>query len=162
MHSLRRSLAFVSLVTGLTAAPLAAQEAAVDRTLDGVAFKAGLGFEPTQGVVGLQYTAGRALDVFRVIPNAHLGFGDYSSLDVSVDFQARLVSGEGTFGVYAGAGPTLGIAWDGGASDTFFAASLLAGLTLPIHDTWGTSLEFRWMVGDDTSPDFRLLAVINP
>lgn len=161
MRPLPGLVSLATLALAVAAAPLAAQES-LDRTLDGIAYKAGLGFEPTQGVVGLQFTAGRALDIFRVIPNAHLGFGDYNSFDASVDFQARLVSGEGAFGVYAGAAPTIGVAWDSGESDTFLAASLIAGLTLPIHETWGTSLEFRWMVGDDTSPDFRLLAVINP
>lgn len=163
MPSLRGPLALLSLVAGLGAGPLAAQDAVeVDRTLDGLAFKAGAGFEPSQVVVGVQYSGGKVLDIFRVLPNAHLGFGDYASLDAGVDFVARFAAGEGKVGFYAGAGPSLGVAWDSGESDTFFAASLVGGIILPIHDTWGTSLEARWMVVDDTAPEFRLLAVINP
>jgi hypothetical protein len=163
MGTIRRRLALVSLLVGLAAAPVAAQDvAAVDRTLDGLAFKGGIGFEPTQFVVGAQYAGGKLLDIFRVIPNAHLGFGDYSSLDGGVDFLARFTSGQGELGFYAGAGPSFGVAWDSGESDTFFAASLVGGVVLPVHKTWGTSLELRWMVGDDVAPEFRLLAVINP
>ena len=68
----------------------------------GFGLKAGLGLEPDQFVIGAQYSLGKALGIFRVVPNIHVGFGDFTTIDFNVDFLARFVTKDSGFGFYGG------------------------------------------------------------
>ena len=150
------------LIGSLTlVAVLATPAAAQDRALGGFSYRAGVGFEPTQVVLGLDWTSGKFLHLFRVRPVGHFGFGEATTLEGGLDFLARFSVAEGKYGIYVGIGGVYGQAWDEGESDDFVSGVTVAGVQLPLHATWGTSVELRWM-WDDSAPEFRILGVINP
>jgi hypothetical protein len=118
----------------------------------GFGIKGGLGLNPDQFVLGLQYSLGKAVGVFRIVPNVHVGFGDFTSVDFNVDFLARLTTKDSGFGFYGGAAPTF-ITGEGGYSE--FGITLVGGVQVPIVKNRATNLEARFGLGD--IPDFRLL-----
>jgi len=152
--------ATVLLLAALSASSLAAQatdpSAAEPKGHSGLGFglKAGIGFSPTQFVVGAQYSLGKGLGIFRLMPNAHLGFGDATTFDFNLDFLARVIAKDAGFGFYAGAAPSF-VTGDGGSG---FGFTVVAGTQLPILKGHATNLEARFGTGD--VPDFRILAAI--
>lgn len=159
MSFLRPALAGSLLAVAL-AAPIAAQEAeAPARTGLGFGVKAGFGIEPTQFVIGAQYSLGKSLGIVRVVPNTDIGFGDgITTWDLSVDFLLRLIVADNGFGFYGGAAPTMGIVSGGNHDDTNFGFSLVVGTQLPLMKAHATNLEARFGTGD--IPDFRLLLTL--
>ena len=154
MRRLRR-LASTTAFLAVLATPMLAQQptepaAPADPSL-GFGVKAGFGIGPEQFVVGLQYSLGKALGIFRVVPNIHVGFGDATTVDFNVDFLARLVTKDSGFGFYAGAAPTF-ITGDG---DDEVGVTLIGGVQVPLIKNKGTNIEARFGLGD--IPDFRLL-----
>lgn len=122
----------------------------------GFGIKAGLGLNPDQFVLGAQYSLGKALGIFRVVPAIHVGFGDITTVDFNVDFLARLVTKDSGFGFYAGAAPTF-ITGDGFDE---FGVTLIGGVQVPIIKNKATNIEARFGLGD--LPDFRLLFTLFP
>lgn len=126
----------------------------------GFGVRAGLGLKPDQFVVGGQFSLGKSLKIFRVVPSVDVGFGDnVTTIDLNADFLARLVVEGTSFGFYGGGGPTLAF-FDrsGGGSDWEFGVSAVAGLQVPIIPTKATNIEARFGIGH--IPDFRLLLAI--
>ena len=122
----------------------------------GFGLKAGLGLNPDQFVIGAQYSLGKALGIFRIVPAIHVGFGDVTTVDFNVDFLARLVTKDSGFGFYAGAAPTF-ITGDGFDE---FGITLIGGVQVPIIKNKATNIEARFGLGD--LPDFRLLFTLFP
>lgn len=155
MRRARSTLLVLGLAAVAAAGPLAAQEAESPAQNGlGFAAKAGIGFDPEQFVLGAQYSLGKALGFVRMVPNAHLGFGDATTFDVNVDFLARLILEDKNFGIYAGVAPGW-ITYDGGSD---FGLTGVAGAQVPIVKGRATNIEVRW---DFTKmPDFRILAAL--
>jgi hypothetical protein len=153
---LRPALAGFLLAIAL-AAPVAAQEAeAPARTGLGFGVKAGVGIEPTQFVLGAQYSLGKSLGIVRVVPNTHIGFGDGGTIwDLNVDFLLRLIVADNGFGFYGGGAPTVAFVSD---HDTDFGFSLVVGTQLPLMKAHATNIEARF--GTGSLPDFRLLLTL--
>jgi hypothetical protein len=88
MRLIRRTFLGLALLATLSATAALAQEAA-SQGHSGLGFgvKAGFGISPEQIVVGGQVSLGKTLGIFRVVPNAHFGFGDVTSFDINVDFR---------------------------------------------------------------------------
>ncbi|HSH14358.1 MAG TPA: hypothetical protein VLA15_11425, partial [Desulfurivibrionaceae bacterium] len=123
------TLAALSLLAA-TAPPGAAQEAELPANL-GFGFKAGLGIEPTQVVVGLQYALGTRVGAFRLVPNMHLGLGDgWTVFDFNADFLIRLVAEDANFAFYGGGAPTLSF-WDG---EAMLGATAVVGTQIPLFE----------------------------
>ena len=118
----------------------------------GFGIKGGLGLNPDQFVLGLQYSLGKAVGIFRVVPAIHVGFGDITTVDFNVDFLARLVTKDSGFGFYGGAAPTF-ITGDEGYDE--FSITLIGGVQVPIVKNHATNIEARFGLGN--LPDFRLL-----
>ena len=155
-----RGATVLLLATVLSASSLVAQatapsaEAPKGHSGLGFGLKAGIGFSPTQFVVGAQYSLGKGLGIFRLMPNVHLGFGDGTSVDFNLDFLARVIAKDAGFGFYAGAAPTF-TTWE---SSSDFGFTVVAGTQLPILKGHATNLEARFGIGD--VPDVRILAAI--
>jgi hypothetical protein len=152
-----RVLASTALLVALATSPALAQEAepaAPAASSLGFGIKGGLGLNPDQFVLGAQYSLGKALGVFRVVPAVHVGFGDVTTFDFNVDFLARLIAKDSGFGFYGGAAPTL-IVGDGFDE---FGITLIGGVQVPIMKSRATNIEGRFGLGD--LPDFRLLLTI--
>lgn len=144
------------LLVCVTAAPLAAQ--ATDNSARsglGFALKGGIGFDPEQFMVGAQLSIGKTLGFVRVVPNAHLGFGDATTFDVNADFLLRLVVEDQGFGFYGGVAP--GWITDDGGSD--FGLSGVVGTQVPLLANRATNLEVRWGF-TDRMPNLRILATL--
>ncbi|MGD8867249.1 MAG: hypothetical protein PVI01_06455 [Gemmatimonadales bacterium] len=126
----------------------------------GFGLRAGLGLDPDQFVVGGQFSLGKSLKIFRVVPSVDVGFGDNrTTIDFNGDFLVRLIVEGTSFGLYGGGGPTLAfIDRSGGDSNWEFGLSLVAGLQVPLIPKKATNLEARFGIGD--IPDFRLLLAI--
>lgn len=157
MHTFRMLASTTALVAALAATPALAQQPASEPAAPaasslGFGIKGGLGLNPDQFVLGLQYSLGKALGVFRVVPNVHVGFGDITSVDFNVDFLARLITKDSGFGFYGGAAPTF-VTGDEGYSE--FGITLVGGVQVPIVKNKATNLEARFGLGE--IPDFRLL-----
>ncbi len=121
----------------------------------GFGVKAGVGFDPEQIVVGAQLSLGStALGLLRVIPNAHLGFGDETTWDFNVDFLVRLIFEGKRIGAFAGIAPTYTI-YDG---DNDFGGTFIAGIQLPLIPGKATNFEVRW--GFSGAPELRLMATL--
>lgn len=149
MRSIRRTLSGLSLLALLSSTAALAQENTAPNGL-GFGLKAGFGTGPGQAVVGAQFSLGKGLGIFRMIPNAHVGIGDDTTVDVNLDFLARFILADSNFGLYAGAAPTLVF-----GDDTEFGGNLIVGTQLPIIKNKATNLEARFGLGG--VPDFRLL-----
>lgn len=146
-----------ALLVALVTTPATAQQPASEPEAPaasnlGFGVKAGLGLNPDQFVLGLQYSLGKTLGIFRVVPNVHVGFGDGTSVDFNVDFLARLIAKDSGFGFYGGAAPTYATG-EGGYSE--FGFTLVAGVQVPIVKNRATNIEARFGTGN--TPDFRLL-----
>ena len=158
--TMKHRAATVLLLAALSASSLAAQATAPSSEQPkghsglGFGLQAGIGFTPTQFVVGAQYSLGKGLGIFRVVPNVHFGFGDATTFDFNVDFLARVIAKDAGFGFYAGAAPTF-TTWEG---DSSFGFTVVAGTQLPILKGHATNLEARFGIGD--VPEFRILAAI--
>jgi hypothetical protein len=126
----------------------------------GFGLRGGLGLDPDQIVVGAQFSLGKSLQVFRVVPSVDLGFGDdWTTIDFNADFLVRLIVEDTSFGFYGGGGPTLAfLDRSGGTSDWEFGLSLVAGVQTPIIPNKATNIEARFGIGD--IPEFRLLFAI--
>src|SRR5690606_22864050 len=100
---------------------------------DGLGFgvRGGLGSDPAQVVLGIHFSAGKALDFVRIVPNVHLSFGDFSTVDLQVDFLLRAVLQDAGLGIYGGLAPGLFIP-TGEEGETDLGASFVAGLQLPL------------------------------
>jgi len=151
-----RVLASTALLVAMATAPAFAQQpqsepASPGASSLGFGIKAGLGLNPDQFVVGAQYSLGKALGIFRVVPAIHVGFGDITTVDFNVDFLARLITKDSGFGFYAGAAPTL-ITGDG---DDEFGVTLIGGVQVPLIKNKATNIEARFGLAD--LPDFRIL-----
>lgn len=157
-----RVLASTALLVALATSPAVAQQptnepAAPATSSLGFGIKAGLGLNPDQFVLGAQYSLGKALGIFRVVPAIHIGFGDGTSVDFNVDFLARLVTKDSGFGFYGGAAPTF-ITGENDYNE--FGVTLIAGVQVPIIKNKATNIEARFGLGD--LPDFRLLFTLFP
>lgn len=126
----------------------------------GFGLRAGMGLDPDQFVVGAQFSLGKSLKIFRVVPSVDAGFGNsLTTIDFNADFLARLLVEGTSIGFYGGGGPTLAfIDRSGGGSRWEFGLSLVAGIQVPIISKKATNLEARFGIGD--IPDFRLLFAI--
>jgi hypothetical protein len=118
----------------------------------GFGVKAGFGISPDQFVIGAQYSLGKSLGVFRLVPNAHLGFGDVTTFDLNFDFLLRLIAKDSGFGFFGGAAPT----FITGNDDSEFGITLVGGVQVPLIKNRATNLEARFGI-TDKMPDFRLL-----
>jgi hypothetical protein len=152
MRHTRQLLLALGVLALAVARPALAQEAE-SKAHSGLGFgvKAGIGFDPEQFVIGGQMSLGKALGFIRIVPNAHLGFGDATTFDVNVDFLARLIVEEKGFGLYGGVAPGW-IAYDGGSD---FGLTGIIGTQLPIIQGKATNLELRWNFTQ--MPDLRIL-----
>jgi hypothetical protein len=152
----RQLLLTLGLLALSATTPALAQEAE-SKAHSGLGFgvKGGIGFGPEQFVLGAQMSLGKALGFIRVVPNAHLGFGDGTSFDVNIDFLARLVVADKGFGIYGGVAPGW-VTYDGGNG---FGLTGVLGTQLPIFKGKATNLEGRLRITDEM-PDFRLLVAI--
>ena len=151
-----RVLASTALLVALATSPAFAQQpqsepASPAASSLGFGIKGGFGLEPDQFVLGLQYSLGKALGIFRVVPNVHVGFGDVTTVDFNVDFLARLVTKDSGFGFYGGAAPTF-ITGD----NSEFGITLVGGVQVPLIKNKATNIEARFGLSDHI-PDFRLL-----
>jgi len=126
----------------------------------GFGVRAGMGLDPDQFVVGAQFSLGKSLKIFRIVPSVDAGFGNSrTTIDLNADFLARLIVENTSFGFYGGGGPTLAfIDRSGGSSSWEFGISLVAGLQVPIIPKKATNIEARFGILD--IPDFRLLLAI--
>ena len=152
MRRTRQLLFALGLLALAATRPAFAQEAE-SNAHSGLGFgvKAGIGFDPEQFVIGGQMSLGKALGFIRIVPNAHLGFGDATTFDVNVDFLARLIVEEKGFGIYGGVAPGW-ITYDGGSD---FGLTGVVGTQLPIIKGKATNLEVRWSFTQ--MPDLRIL-----
>lgn len=149
-----RSFCSLGLFVAFSATAAFAQDSGAEAQSGlGFGLKAGIGFNPTQALIGAQVSLGKSLGIFRLVPNGHVGFGDHTTGDVSVDFLLRLISQDANFGIYAGAAPTLVF-----SDDTDFGATAVAGLQVPLIPNRATNLEGR--IGIGRVPDFRLLLTL--
>ena len=155
MRRSRQLLLALGLVALAATRPALAQEAE-SKAHSGLGFgvKGGIGFNPEQIVIGAQMSLGKALGFIRVVPNAHLGFGNETTFDVNIDFLARLVVEDKGFGFYGGVAPGW-ITYDGGSD---FGLTGVVGTQLPIVKGKATNLEVRWNFTH--MPDLRILAAI--
>lgn len=149
MRLIRRTLCGLSLLALLSSTVALAQETASPNGL-GFGLKVGFGTGPGQAVVGAQYSLGKGLGIFRMIPNVHVGIGDDTTVDVNLDFLARFILEDSNFGFYGGAAPSLVF-----GDNTHFGGNLVVGAQLPIIKNKATNLEARFGLGK--TPDFRLL-----
>ncbi len=161
MRRFRLLASTLALSAALAVAPAMAQQpkptsepAAPAASSLGFGIKGGLGLNPDQFVLGLQYSLGKAVGIFRVVPAIHVGFGDLTTVDFNVDFLARLVTKDSGFGFYGGAAPTF-ITGDGLSE---FGVTLIGGVQVPIVKNHATNIEGRFGLGD--IPDFRLLLTL--
>jgi len=157
-----RVLASTALLVALATSPAFAQKptnepAAPAVSSLGFGIKAGLGMNPDQFVIGAQYSLGKAVGIFRVVPAVHVGFGDITSFDFNVDFLARLITKDSGFGFYGGAAPTFIV---GDESYDEFGITLIAGVQVPIIKNKATNIEARFGLGN--LPDFRILFTLFP
>jgi hypothetical protein len=144
-----------ALAAALAATPLLAQTSEpAPPGSGGLGFgvKAGFGIDPDQFVIGVQYSLGKSLGVFRLVPNAHLGFGDGTTFDINFDFLLRLIAKDSGFGFYGGAAPT----FITGEGDSDFGLTLVGGVQVPIIKNQATNIEARFGITDHV-PDFRIL-----
>lgn len=155
MRSSHKALVALGVLALAAATPALAQEAE-SKAHSGLGFgvKAGIGFDPEQFIIGGQMSLGKALGFIRVVPNAHLGFGDQTTFDVNIDFLARLIVEEKGFGLYGGVAPGW-ITYDGGSD---FGLTGVVGTQIPIIAGKATNLEVRWSFTQ--MPDLRILAAI--
>ena len=157
-----RILASTALLVAIATTPALSQQptnepASPAASSLGFGIKAGLGMNPDQFVIGGQYSLGKALGIFRVVPAIHVGFGDVTSIDFNVDFLARLVTKDSGFGFYGGAAPTF-ITGDEGYDE--FGVTLIGGVQVPIIKNKATNIEARFGLAD--LPDFRILFTLFP
>lgn len=156
--SIRTLLAFIILAgIGFIPRVVLAQEAPTGL---GFGVRAGLGLDPDQFVVGAQFSLGKSLKIFRVVPSVDFGFGNNrTTIDFNADFLARLLVEGTSFGFYGGGGPTLAfIDHSGGNSNWELGLSVVAGLQVPLIPKKATNIEARFGIGH--IPDFRLLFAI--
>ena len=157
MHRSRQLLFALGILALAAARPLLAQEQPQEsKAHSGLGFgvKAGIGFDPEQFVIGGQMSLGKALGFIRIVPNAHLGFGDATTFDVNVDFLARLIVEEKGFGIYGGVAP----GWLFTEGDDGFGLTGVVGTQIPIIKGKATNLEVRWNFTD--MPGLRILATL--
>jgi len=155
MRRIRMLATATALATAIAAAPVLAQTAEpAPPGSGGLGFgvKAGFGIDPDQFVIGAQYSLGKSLGVFRLVPNAHLGFGDVTTFDANLDFLLRLIAKDSGFGFYGGGAPTI-ITGDG---EVDFGLTLVGGVQVPIIKNRATNIEVRFGITDHM-PDFRIL-----
>jgi hypothetical protein len=122
--------------------------------------RAGVGFDPTQLVLGAQLGVGMA-SILQVVPSVDVGFGDNeTNIAFNGDFFARVVLPDADLELYGGGGPTLMYRdHDSPAgSDWELGLSLVVGSRLPVSDAVGLDLQGR--VGIADIPDFRILLAI--
>ena len=151
-----RALVGIAALVSIVTATLSAQAAKEPlRTGLGFGAKVGFGTDPTQFVLGAQLALGKAgFGLLRVVPNAHLAFGDVTTFDLNVDFLARLVLADKGIGLYGGIAPTYTM----GSENSDFGGTWILGAQLPVLRKNATNLEAR--LGFGGTPSFRLLAVI--
>ena len=127
----------------------------------GFGLRGGLGLEPDQIVVGGQFSLGRALQIFRLVPSVDAGFGENeTTIAFNADFLLRLIIENSSFGFYAGAGPTA-VYKDRRLDDNLWriGINLVAGTQLPLSRRFATNIEARFgAVGD--IPGFRILLAV--
>ena len=127
----------------------------------GFGLRGGFGVNPDQVIVGAQFSLGRTLQFFRVVPSVDAGFGEsLTTIAINADFLLRLIIEDASFGFYAGAGPTA-LYWDPrvGEGQWEIGLTLVAGTQIPLSRRFATNVEARFgAVGD--MPDFRLLLAI--
>jgi len=156
MRALCRAFIAVTVLASVATTTLSAQ-ATQETVRTGLGFgaKAGFGTDPTQFVLGAQLALGKAgFGLLRVVPNAHLAFGDVTSFDVNIDFLARLVLADKGIGLYGGIAPTYTMSSD----NNDFGGTWILGAQLPVLPRNATNLEARFGFGG--TPSFRLLAVV--
>ncbi len=154
---IRRPIVVLALLGAALVSPGLAQSDQGSRSLAGIGFglKGGFGTSPDQVVLGAQYSLGKRISVFRLVPNLEIGFGDAATTaDFSLDFLARAQVEGSSLAFFAGGAPTLGLAND----KVNVGVSLVGGVQLPILERHATNVEARFGVGD--IPDFRALFTI--
>jgi hypothetical protein len=154
---IRRSVVLMALVGAVLVPPALAQSDQGSPSLAGIGFglKGGFGTSPDQVVLGAQYSLGKRVSVFRLVPNFDVGFGDAATTaDFNLDFLARAQVEGSSLAFYAGGAPTLGLAND----KVNLGITLVVGVQLPILERNATNIEARFGIGD--IPDFRALFTI--
>ena len=154
---IRRSVVLMALVGAVLVPPALAQSDPSSPSLAGIGFglKGGFGISPDQVVLGAQYSLGKRVSVFRLVPNFDIGFGDAATTaDFNLDFLARAQVEGSSLAFYAGGAPTLGLAND----KVNLGITLVVGVQLPILERNATNIEARFGIGD--IPDFRALFTI--
>ncbi len=155
MRGIRVLASTSALLAALATTPALAQTAepaAPGASSLGFGVKAGFGVDPGQFVIGAQYSLGKSLGIFRLVPNAHLGFGDVTTFDVNLDFLLRLIAKDSGFGFYGGAAPT----FITGEGDSEVGVTLVGGVQVPLIKGKATNIEGRFGITDHI-PDFRIL-----
>jgi len=155
-----RILILLCLFSGIAASGAHAQEASNEASSGlGFGLKAGFGLDPDQFVIGAQFSLGKPVSIFRVVPNIDIGFGD-TTIDFNVDFLVRLLVENTPVALYGGAAPTIAYVNRKGAGDEWaLGFSLVAGIQVPIITSQGMNFEVRGSpVGG--IPSWRFLAAI--
>ena len=158
MRRIRMLASTSALLIALSATPSLAQTAEpAPPGSGGLGFgvKAGFGINPEQFVLGLQYSLGKSLGVFRLVPNVHLGLGDVTSFDLNFDFLLRLIAKDSGFGFYGGIAPTFVTYSGDGDSNSEFGGTVVVGVQVPLIKNKATNIEGRF--GFAGVPDIRLL-----
>jgi hypothetical protein len=156
MRIMPRSIFALALLLAVSVPAISAySQAAASTTPTGLGFgvNAGLGLNPDEFVAGVQYGLGKPVGIFRMTPNAHVGFGSGTIVDVNWDFLARFQATDGKFSFYAGASPTVTF-----GSDTELGGTIVAGMQFPMIAKRATELEARF--GFAGAPNFRLLLTV--
>ena len=157
MRRIRMLASTTALVSALAVTPALAQQPTTEPAAPGASslgfgIKAGYGIDPDQFVIGAQYSLGKSVGIFRIVPNAHIGFGDGTTFDLNVDFLLRLIAQDSGFGFYGGAAPT----FITGEGDSEFGFTLVGGVQVPLIKNKATNIEVRFGITDEM-PDLRIL-----
>lgn len=121
-------------------------------------FRAGLGQDPDQFVVGAFAVMGKLGPRARVVPSVDIGFGDNKTVtNLNLDLRWYLISlPESGVKLYGSAGPTLAlISANKGGNNTEFGVTLTAGARIPMRGGKRYNVEARFGFGD--IPDFRVM-----
>jgi hypothetical protein len=166
--NLKKYAAVICLILGLIVMNTFGQEQAEKEAHSGLGFgvRGGFGLDPNQFVVGAQFSLGKALHLFRVVPSVDLGLGGgKTTVAFNMDFLLRLMAKDISLGLYAGAGPTVMYMGAGPTvmykdhkdadGDWDLGLSTVLGGQLPLSRKFATNIEARFGIG--SIPDFRLI-----
>ncbi len=153
MRRVTYGLGLIAAVAIPTIAASAQDAASSSPTGLGFGVNLGFGINPNEIVIGAQYALGKPVGMFRMVPNAHVGFDAGATVDVGWDFLARFKAKDSDFSFYAGASPTVTF-----GSSTNLGGTIVAGMQVPMIAKKATELEARF--GFAGAPNFRLLLTL--